>query len=315
MPVKIKGSAFFFGLEALAPDASFEHFFDWLKLHPQNEWPFYKPFDSAIDEYKHKIFLGINDNYWYGLFLTARTNEYQYYVQQDGDNIKIISKSNNGDPPVEVNFFCIRKDSKKGIYSHHSGSYAFSTFIYDLWKCYKSFLAPKVTAALAIPEKKKQKEALKSYSLHGRVQYGPLYLPGSFEHLLSKLKKIRTVVATTYSVNDENDRSVADKIKAIRKEYKFDSSMLIDHTTKSWIKDARHLSEKILQSGKRVYNGSVVGFDDDEREITIDFDKTMDNFLNFDYDELGSFNIQDIFTHAVITQMTSHLSTDVLFRP
>lgn len=317
MAVKIKGSAFYFGQEVEARNGSFEEYFKWLINQDRDKpWPYHKEFDEKKESYKRELFIDSNQDYWFGLFISAKTRNFQHYVNRIGNIVTIEQRSVNGNPPVEVNFFCIRKDSQKGLYSHHSGSYSFGIFINNLWASYRSFINCQKAIALSSCTKDKEKKKIKQqYSIIGKNQTGPLFLPDDFDRLIDRLKCIDKVQATSYSIDSPADRAVRKQIRHVHSEYKFDITQQTNSKTRRWLKDLRFGSEKLLNSGKKIFKGKIYGLDQNDSDLTIDFEKTMKNHLDFDYDNLGSFNIADIFNHDIIKQMTLKMGNMILFKP
>lgn len=317
MAVKIKGSAFYFGKEVDANDGSFEEYFRWLiNIDRDKPWPYHKRFDEKKETYKRQLFIDSNQDFWFGLFISAKTRNFQHYVKRIGDTITIEQRSINGNPPVEVNFFCIRKDSQKGIYSHHSGSYPFGIFINNLWANYRSYIDIKKAFALSVCTKGKEKKQVNQrYSIIGKNHTGALFLPDDFNRLIDRLKCIDTVKATSYYIDSPSDRAVSKQVLHVHREYKFDITQQTNSKTRRWLKDLRLRSEKILSSGQKIFKGNIHGLDQSNDDLIIDFEKTMKNHLDFDYDNLGTFNVVDIFNHDIIKQMTKKMSNMILFNP
>lgn len=311
MALAIKGSAFFFGKEVDAPDASFDNYFKWLKENgSDSQWPFV-PRDGNV-EIKRTLFCDLDSKHFFGVFLSARNAEYQHFVKKDGNCVTIEARSTEGNPPVEINFFCLRRDSNKGIFSHYQGSYRFQQFLPDLWITYKEFV-------------KQQKEFFQThsgtydqdasqYSLYGRRCQAPLFTPGTFEQLLERIDVVREVRVTSYSVNAPEDEPVSSKLKSVHKVYRLDE-VRADHWIKHWLKSLRQSSAKKIQSGQTTHSGSVIGSDTSGADLAVNFENTMDDYLEYDYDALGTFDVTGLKHHTIVRTMLEQMNDNLLFAP
>ena len=314
MPVNIKGSAFFFGNPVSSDKANFANFFNWIQnICPDKQWPYND--NTAESEMKRTLFCNQDNNYFLGVFVSARNTVYQHYVKQKNGKTIIEAISTGNNPPININFFCMRKDSNKGIFSHYVGSYPFTVFLKDFWATYRYFVGLKKTDHLNNLSKGETKQQVqKSYSLHRKNKYAPLYTPGEFEDLIEQLETIEEVRATTYTIDDEDDMPVGRDIKSIHKVFRLDEAMA-DDTSKSWIKRLREKSAKALKSNRIVYSGSVVGKKPDGGFLNISFENTMEDYLGYDYDELGTFDIDTLSNHELIRVMKEKLTESIVFDP
>lgn len=314
MAVKIKGGSFAFSEEVDALDASFSNYFSWLfgKNDSNLLWPYHIQFEDFPDETK-RLYIFSNDKYWYGVVVSGKTKQFQHILTRENGKTTIKAIKVKGEPPVELNFFCIRQDSGKGIYSHYFGSYQFRTFIKDLWGTYRQYVSQKKDQAILLGKLPKG-EIDKIYSIAGRCLYGPLYTPDEFTKLLKKLAYIEEVRFTTYEIDSDDDIPVEDIFNSKREVYNFNSELPVTKKVKDWIASQRTRARKILKDNKLKYTGSVYGYDSTEQPISIDFDKTMQNFLNYDYDKLGSIEIDNLINHDIIKLMILRLENDQIFR-
>jgi hypothetical protein len=314
MPILIKGFAFYFGDEVSATDASFNHFFSWIQeFNPETQWPYLQ--DSRTD-FRRRLYFAANENHWYGVFISARATEFQHFMRREGARVIVEARSVSGDPPIEMNFFCMRKDSRKGIFSHYRGSYSFRIFIRDLWNCYRSFVVLKKESRLnnmgpADSEERTKRE----YSIHSKAKSGPLFTPGSFDQLLGRLATIDELRVTAYEVDSPADEPVSGKIRNVHKIYRFQSSEIVDSRLRQWIKSARNSSAKLLTSRRTAYSGSVLGAEENGAPISLSFENTMEDYLGFDYDEIGTFELTNLFGHQLIQSMVTRMSHGILFSP
>lgn len=313
MALTVRGSAFYFG-EAVESDlASFPAFFQWIKNTGSNaQWPFIAREDEV--EIRRQIYCNLTATNFYGIFLSARNAEFQHYIREEGGRIIVEEVSTEGNPPVEMNFFAMRLDSRKGLFSHYIGSYRFQQFMADLWASYKQFVVMKRTEEVADLDDRATAAAFKRYSLHGRCNYGPVYTPGAFTDLIERLGTISELRMTTYAVDGPADSPVGNNLKSVHQVYRLDA-LRADAGVKAWLREKRTQSIQMLASGRTVYNGSVVGEDRDGNALKIDFENTLEDFLSCQYDEIGTFELANLAEHRIIREMLNALSTKIIFRP
>jgi hypothetical protein len=287
MPVIIKGSAFQVGKEAKASDASFDVFFQWMQqTDPDKPWPLHLPHDTTSDM-RRQLYSGSNGSHWFGVFISARTAEFQHFVKRDGDRIIVEARSVDHDPPVEMNFFCMRKDSKKGIFSHYRGSYSFGSFMRDIWNCYNFYVREREERRLtSMGPSDVEQDIRQEYLLNSKERCTPLFTPGTFDQLLQRLTRIEEVRLTTYGADGPDDQPVSGRIRNVHKIYRLDPSQVIDSGVRQWAKSLRDKAARILKSGKVSYSGSIVGNGDGDATICVNFENSMDDYLSYDYDEL-----------------------------
>ncbi len=316
MSLIIRGSAFYFGDEVSASDSSFEHFFSWIQSQDYDmPWPYHVKLGPA-SEIRRQLYFGSNKKYWFGIFISARTSEFQHFVKREGDTVVIEARSTGGDPPVETNFFCLRKDSGKGIFSHYKGSYPFSQFLKDLWNCYRLFVSDNKKKQLDKPKRSKPKKRIETeYSLQSKARYGPLFTPGTFEELVKRFSSIEEIRLTTFEVDVPEDQPVSGRIRNVHKVYRLDPSEKVDSTLLNWIRSLRSKSARELCTGKVAYSGSVVGVEDGDSPLCVSFQNSMDDYLAYNYDELGTFEVDKIFKHPLIQRMVEQMSSGILFDP
>jgi hypothetical protein len=315
MALKIKGGSFTFEKEVEAQDASFLEYFKWLSQKNDKDilWPYSVSFGDETPPLKKQLYIYSSTQYWYGVILSGKTKQFQHILKRVEGRVTIKAIELNGEPPLELNFFCIRKDSGKGIYSHYVGSYPFSNFIKDLWGSYRTFVTLKRENAIALKEQSKAKISF-AYSMKGKCLYGPLYSPKEFEKLIDKLQYVEEIRLTTYEVESEEDEPVSGIFKSKREIYNFNNEGAVTVEVKKWLFEQRKRAIKILKGNKTKFTGAISGFDYNDDPITIDFDKTMQNFINYDYDKLGSIEIDELFNHEIIKLMKAKLKNDSIFK-
>lgn len=313
MALTVRGSAFYFGEAADAPEASFPLFFQWIKNKGSAiQWPFIVREGDV--EIKRRIFCDLNATHFYGIFLSTRNAEFQHFVRREGGRIIIEARSTAGDPPIEMNFFAMRLDSRKGLFSHYIGSYRFQQFMSDLWATYQQFVSLKRDAELVGIDGAAAKAIRDRYSLRGKCAHSPLYTPGSFNDLIEQLGTVSELRMTTYEVDEHADRPVSNALKSVHRVYRFDA-VRVDAEVKGWFRDRRGETLHTLASGRTVYNGSVVGERLDGSPINIDFENTLEDFLSCQYDDIGTFELTNIANHRIIREMITKLNDGILFRP
>lgn len=312
MALTIKGSAFYFGSSAEAQSASFDNYFTWMKdTGPDTHWPYVLRDDEP--EVRRYLYCDLDASHFFGVFLSARNAEFQHFVRREGGRVIVEARSTEGDPPVEMNFFCLRRDSNKGIFSHYLGSYRFQQFLHDLWMTYREFVRQQKELHLANLQDGESKTAVaKTYSLHERRNDSPLYTPGTFDDLLKRLRTVREVRATSYAVDGQDDQPVSRSLKSVHKVYRLEEANA-DNSLKQWIRRLRQNSTRRLESGRTVYSGSVIGAEDGGADLCVSFENTMEDYLEYDYDALGTFEIDRIKQHTIVRAMLEQMDSGLLF--
>jgi len=313
MSFNIKGGSFTFAKQVEAPDASFDNYFSWLSgLNDKKMiWPYSKEHGENLNETK-ELYTYTYEDYWYGLIISGKQKLVQHKrIREDG---KIIIKKEEikGEPPVELNFFCIRRDSGKGVYSHYIGSYQFGQFIKDLWSSYRKFVELKKNAA-KLDAKLPDDKITEVYSLKGKNESSRLYNPKTFKELVAKLNYMEEVRFSTYECDDEEDVPVGDILKSKYAKYKFTKDILINEEKRDWLKMIRSKAKKINDQHKIKYNGSIKGFDNLNNPLSIDFDSTMENHIEYEYDKIGDIDLDELFKHDIIQLIIDRLKDVPLF--
>ncbi|ACH40241.1 MAG: hypothetical protein ACD_55C00169G0003 [uncultured bacterium] len=313
MALTVRGSAFYFGRAVEAPAAAFPDFFRWIKQTGAGvQWPFIVREGDV--EIRRRIFCDLTATHFYGIFLSARNTEFQHFVRRENGRVIIEAISTAGNPPIEMNFFAMRMDSNKGLFSHYLGSYRFQQFLSDLWASYQNFVQLKKAETLNGLEGRAAKAVAEAFSLRGRCMHSPLYTPGSFNDLVERLGTMSELRMTTYDVEDPADRPVSNVLKSVHRVYRFDA-VRVDAGIRGWLRDRRSDTLHQLASGRTVYNGSVIGLHNDGSPFSIDFENSLENFLDCKYDDIGTFELENIADHQIIRDMLNALDNRILFRP
>ena len=314
MALSIRGSAFYFGDPAQSPRASFSSFYDWIRSKGNDlHWP-YIPKDAEC-EVKRRLFCEQNATHFYGVFLSARNAQFQHFVKQEGNKVIVEAKSTGGNPPVEMNFFALRLDSGKGIFSHYQGSYRFLQFLHDLWSSYRHFVDEmrQLHKAELIANKEK-KQTAKQYSLRGRSNYSPLFTPGEFDKLCERLESISEVRATTYKVDSKEDHPVSRILQSVHRVYRLTDAPP-DAKLLAWLKKLRGKTTRKLASGLQTHSGSVLGTETGGQPLCISFENTLEDYLDYEYDEIGSLAIDNLSAHPIIKDIIDQTTGALLFAP
>jgi len=314
MSLTIKGAPFYFGIEAESERVSFENFYQWLTTQESDaQWP-YVHREGEV-QVRHNLYCNMDDTHFFGVFLSARNTEFRHFVRRDGDRVIVEARSTEGSPPVEMNFFCIRKDSNKGIFAHYLGSYRFQKFLHDLWITYKDFVKQQKDCHLNNLEEGDTKARTASlYSLRGRRCISPLYTPGTFSQLIDRLDVIDEVRFTSYEVDAPDDQPVSSKLKSVHKVYRLEEQA-VNSGVKQWLTNLRNNSAKHLQSGRTSHSGSIVGKEASGADLMVSFENTMEDYLEYDYDALGTFEVNNIKSHTLVREMVLQMNNNLLFSP
>lgn len=318
--MNVQGSAFYFGNEVDSPKAKFTQYFALLATQPPTgEWPLHRPFLKGY-AYRRRLFINELPDAWCGVILSARATEFHHYVKQVGNVVSVIARETGPDAPVEVNFFCIRKDSNKGIYSNYFGSYAFGGFLNDLWHTYRWFVQNELNECLRSLSRDASADEVAQvkdqFSLRARGVYAPIYNPKSFEELVRQLTEVDEVRLTTYNVDTPTDRPVSNRINNVHKVYRLEEGKrALDNKLYAWILKKKEGATRLLKRGGSSFSGSVLGTDRSGELMTIPFNSTLDDHLNFDYDKIGSFDATNLASNPCLAAMLSKLRSGVMFGP
>jgi hypothetical protein len=320
--MKIQGNAFHFAKEADASDAKFPDFFGWLNAQqasPSVTWPPHK-IEAENTVYRRQLFVNVSADLYYGVVLSARKTEYQHFVDRTGGTIKIVTKHNGGNPPVEVNCFCVKRGNGKGIYTHYHGSYAFMSFLGDLWGSYRHFVKHQQGEAAgnvdgdADDYEKKLKAVNKSYSLHKRAAWSPMFTPAGFDKLVGELNEVHEVRLTTYEAPSANDAPMNTRISSVHQTYRMNGAQRVDSTFKTWLKHKKDAATRLLKSGKKSISGSVAGVDANNKERVIYFDENIENLMDYDYDAIGTFEVDNLIKNPCIDELVKLVRAGIMFR-
>jgi len=313
MALMVRGSALYFGDAVQSERASLPNFYRWIKeVGSEAQWPF-MPREGDV-QIKRRVYCDVNATHFYGVFLSARNAEFQHFIKREGDRVIVEARSTDGNPPVEMNFFAIRLDSNKGLFSHYLGSYRFTNFLNDLWTSYRHFVEMKMLAELAEVDEAHADEIRRRYSLRGKAAHSPLYTPGTFENLIERLGTMSEVKMTTYEVDGPADQPVANSLKSVHKVYRLEE-MQVDAGVRGWLTNVRSQTLRMLASGRTVHSGSVLGEDNQGREMSINFENTLEDYLECRYDDIGTFEVSNLANHELIAEMVAKMNEGILFRP
>ena len=313
--MKIIGNAFYFGKEADHADVKFGAFFSWLQdrqLTAGTLWPPHKTVNEHT-AFHREFFVNTSEDLFYGVVLSGRTNKFQHYVNRVGNKVTVEAKTNEK-PPVEVNCFCIRRDSNKGMYSHYYGSYAFMTFLQDLWNAYRHFVRLKQSAVVDQLTPADDADAvLKAYSLRARCAWSPLSTRENFERMVRSLKEVWEVRFTTYEIIADEDAPMRSKIKNVHNTYRMQAEDASSAGFWSWMRAKRTRATRTLKSGTQSVSGSVFGVTAEGAEKTINFGENLDNLLDFSYDDMGTFDVEKLIENPCIAAMVDKARDTPMF--
>lgn len=313
MALTVRGSAFYFGEAVDSERGALPAFYQWIRsMGSATQWPFVVRQGEV--EIKRRIYCNLTDTHFYGIFLSARSTEFQHFIRQEAGRVIVEARSTAGNPPVEMNFFAIRLDSNKGLFSHYIGSYRFQQFMRDLWASYQYFVQMKLAEEITGLDERSANSVKSRYSLRGKCMYSPLYTPGTFGDLLNQLGTMSELRMTTYTVDEAADRPVSNAIKSVHSVYRF-NEVRVDAGIRGWLRERRSDTLHQLASGRTAYNGSVIGLRNDGSPFSIDFEHTLEDFLSCEYDDIGTFELASLVNHRIIRDMVNALNGNVLFRP
>lgn len=319
--MNIQGNAFIFGDESDASDSKFEHYFDWLKRRqasPSLTWPAHKV-EAEKTVFKRELFVNVSNDLFYGVVLSARKTHYQHYVTRNGSNVKVEIRDVGKNPNVEVNCFCIKRCSNKGIYTHYYGSYAFKAFLGDLWNGYRHFVKEQLSKAISKIDgnsdsfDEDEKKLHSEYSLRGKANWNAIFSPDTFAALVRKLKTVHEVRLTTYELEAPSDAPMKRRVSNIHQTYRMNGAQSIDNSFMVWLNDKMGLATRTTKKGRRSISGSVVGENSSGEEKTIFFDENIENLIDFKYDNIGAFDISDLAANPCIALLIKKVRAEAMF--
>ncbi len=319
MTIRIKGSAFNFGNPAEASDVTLQHFFEYLfNKGLEIPWPCVEENNGGSEKEK-RLYLGNNNTHWFGVFISARPSDFQHFVKKEKDKIRIEARSLQGDRPIEMNFFCLRTDSWKGIYSHYMGSYPFSQFLKDLWNSYRFFVETKkqdrINQMEEAENRKKLKQINKSYSLHSKKHTNPLVTPTEFGKLLDRFSHVDEIRYTTYDSDEPDFEPISPRVRSVHKIVRLQPKTKMTKKIKQYISQKRGDSARHTDSNTTKYSGVVEGIDNENNPLSVYFGETMLDYLRYTYEQIGNFEIASINSHEIVKQMISQMKNAPLFGP
>jgi len=319
--MNIQGNAYFFGDESDAPNSKFEHYFEWLKQRqnsPSLTWPAHKVESEKI-VYKRELFVNVSNDLFYGVVLSARKTHYQHYVTRSGSSVKVETRDVGKNPPVEVNCFCLKRSSNKGIYTHYYGSYAFKAFLGDLWNSYRYFVKEQLSKAESKLDgdsdsfDEDQKNLHSLYSMRGKANWNAIFSPDAFAALVKKLHVVQEVRLTTYELEAPSDAPMKRRVSNVHQTYRMNGAQTIDTSFMSWLKDKMESATRLTKKGKKSVSGSVVGENASGEEKTIFFDENIENLIDYKYDDIGTFDTANLAVNPCIELLIKKVRSEAKF--
>lgn len=227
---------FEFATQVSDPEADLGAFLNWLDLQSGQLWPISKNSSRGIvihcktDNIK---------NIWYGA-IVSRSLLQDIYSQQGGQFIKM-----NIPPGSVLNFFAMRRDSFRGLYSQYHGTISISNFIDGLYKDYHSFVHAKKAEAIrnlgALEEKqelKAEKILNKRFAFRGKKKQGILQDKTNFRNELENIASLNKVSFSLYDHAAEkfpdDEPELQQGVKTACSEYSFNDISLTRHI-KDWL--------------------------------------------------------------------------------
>ncbi len=301
MARKVRGSALHFGQTLDEHGATKEDFYTWLLSHNGGDyWPSFEKPEEITDEETHKLWASGRNGLFGGVIVTARHDQHELYEEKVNGRVVISKKAVKTNLPVQINFFCLRKDTGNGIYTHYKGSLCLNMFLNNLWHAYRVFVRGVRTRANPAESHK--------YSLSGRAHTGPLFNESGFEKLVKGMKQIEEVRFSTVESCLPDDAPVPPPIKGVSHVYRF--KPVSGTSALSWLEWVRNLSSE----GRQRRRGAVSGVANDGKKITVDFTETLDNYLiGTTYDDIGTVDTGDLFGHELMRRMVTQISGNQFF--
>jgi hypothetical protein len=289
MSKRIKASAFHFGDCSDVTGITKSDFWNWLSVkHGQRGWPSFNP---AGDGNRSFYFQQTQRNI-FGLLISP-DEKIHHVVSTNAQGRSVIVPQLNADgrPSVQLNFFVMRKDFGTGLYANYRGAFPFGQFLDSLWKAYTRFCD----------------ETLPRENGRGRYNVSPIFSDVAFRNAVSQLTAVREIHMSSALPLLPNDAPVDFDIKGTRHVYRMGGE-----PGSSLLSFALWLRERSKVGRRR--KGFVLGTQPDEEGVVkIDFENTMDDYLQAVYEEVGEIDVGNLAQHELISRLATVVNRDALF--
>lgn len=256
-----------------------------------------------------------NENYYLGMIITVKDQK-SYLKFSEALNGYIIKRENlhGKEKLLEFNFFAISKDSKKGIYTHYHQSCAirelnsiFRGYFYDLRDGLKR-KAHKESVDKGVRAKFKKLVRSIDRKFKGRFLFSTIVRQEDLKEILEKLKRIKNVEVVVDAIQPSPARPgvpLADKSRRITERFTIGKGWTVD----SLIADVIELSDM-----NGVQRGKVLGINDEDEDETVKFDKAIENFGSYEYDELtekiNNLHSNDFYKHSIFDDLIEVIESE-----
>ena len=263
------------------------------------DWP--DPNISDPDpDVARRLFCTIDAAHWCGVVVSTRTDRHQLFPREEGGRLLIDVRPVDGQRPVEANFFCVRCDTWKGLFSYYRGSYSLQNgFLADVWRGYRTFL--RLNRPL-------RHDGSWSPGDSGSV----LYTREGFRRLIESLDELHMVRVTSYRMLTSDDQPVSNDIRSVLRQYRLvhrrPSRQIID-----WILGLRDDSRRVTKRGDSREHGAVDGLNEHKLPVTIDFHNSMQDYLRMTHDDIGPVDTSSLADNPIIARLRERIHAEALF--
>lgn len=298
MARKMKGSAFHFGKVSEAGGYTLGDYLTWLReRNGTANWPTYARVDAAFEDVIQKVWIEFNTDIVVGVIVSADQHRHELYEVEENGHTIIRQRRIDGRPPVEINLFAMRLDSRNGLYAHARKSFPFRHFMVALNRSYRQFLRESGSPserALAINE-----EDITT----------PLFNREGFDRLVQGLTNVDLLTVSAPTPLTPDGAPHAPFISSSSHTYRMREV--------NGSRAARFLSfmrgYSVDGRAAKKARGSVHGRDAENHPITIRFENTMDDYLEIDYSTVTDVDTTQIMQHPVVRNMARIIRAQPLF--
>lgn len=241
--------------------------------------------DSQISrtDYDRKIMLIEEEDFYSGLVLTFKNQKKNCKSKMSNGKFEVKVEDLQGDEKlVHFNFFCLRKDTLKGLYLYYHGSCSLNSLFNHLESTSNEYirgLIKQETKALgAKPDPKLVAQINKKFE--DRFEYEVIVDDQNLEVMLASFKEIKSATFKFSSIGFEKNEMLAVEQFAKNTDITFNITAE-DKTKTSPI--ARSVTKAIKSVGG-LLKGKVVAKDHYDHERIINFFNCPTYFTEFDFD-------------------------------
>lgn len=239
-------------------------------------------------DYVRKILISNDKDFYTGLVLTFKNQKRNCKsTVKDGNFVVKVEDLKGDEKLVHFNFFCLKKDTLKGLYLYYHGSCSLNMLFSHLQTSSNEYirnLQEKEIKALGDkPDNKKIKIINKKYS--ERLNFSVILNKSNLEKILADFKEIKSATFRFSNIAFSQAEMIATEAYTKNTDITFN----IDPTERKKTSPiARRVNGVLKGMGNSITKGKVVATDYNNNEKVIDFFKCPTFFDNYDFDEMAN---------------------------